>query len=241
MVGIGPGGRQDRTHRAERAIACADVILGYRPYLELIADLTAGKDLRPSGMRQEVARVDEALDEACAGRRVVLVSSGDAGIYGMAGVALERAHERNLTVPIETVAGVTASSAAAALLGAPLMLDFVTLSLSDLLVPWDTIVRRLELAAEADFVIALYNPRSRTRTTQFSEARAILLRHRSPSTPVGLARGMGHVDESHRLTTLGDLKEEEVDMRTIVIVGNSTTRSTSHRMFTPRGYFKREP
>jgi precorrin-3B C17-methyltransferase len=217
------------------------VILGYRPYLELISDLTVGKDLRPSGMRQEVARVDEALDEACAGARVVLVSSGDAGIYGMAGVALERAHERNLSVPIETVPGVTASSAAAALLGAPLMLDFVTLSLSDLLVPWATIVRRLELAAQGDLVVAIYNPRSRTRTAQFSEARTILLRHRSPSTPVGLARAMGHGDESHRLTTLGDLNEDDVDMRTIVIVGNSTTRATSHQMYTPRGYFQREP
>jgi precorrin-3B C17-methyltransferase len=192
-------------------------------------------------MRQEVSRVDEALDETIAGRRVVLVSSGDAGIYGMAGVALERAGERNVTVPIEIVAGVTASSAAAALLGAPLMLDFATLSLSDLLVPWETITRRLELAAEADFVIALYNPRSRTRTLRFSEARAILLRHRSPKTPVGLARGMGHPDESHRLTTLGDLDEQIVDMRTIVVVGNSTTRATAQWMFTPRGYFRRDP
>jgi precorrin-3B C17-methyltransferase len=239
VVGLGPGSRDDRTHRAEGAIREADVIVGYRPYLEIVSDLTLGKELRHSGMRQETERVDVALDEAVAGRRVALVSSGDAGIYGMAGLALERAHDRRLEIDIEIVPGVTAAAAAAARLGAPLMLDYATISLSDLLVPWETVVRRLEKVAEADLVVALYNPRSHSRKTQLKEAREILLRFRLPSTPVGLARRVGYTEESYSISTLGSFREDDVDMRSIVIVGNSTTRAQGGWMLTPRGYFGR--
>lgn len=213
------------------------MIFGYTPYLETITELTTGKQLRPSGMRQERERVDAALDAAVAGERVALVSSGDAGIYGMAGLALERAQARALGVPIEIVPGVTAASAAAARLGAPLMLDFATLSLSDLLVPWETIVRRVECVAAADLVLALYNPRSHKRTRQLSEVRRILLQHRAAETPVGLARAVGSPEESIVLSTLGSFCEQDVDMRSILIVGNSSTRVDQGWMLTPRGYY----
>jgi precorrin-3B C17-methyltransferase len=215
------------------------VIIGYRPYLQIVSDLTLGKELRDSGMRQERERVDVALDEAVAGRRVALVSSGDAGIYGMAGLALERAHERGLEIDIEIVPGVTAAAAAAARLGAPLMLDYATISLSDLLVSWETVVQRLEKVAEADLVVALYNPRSHSRKTQLTEARAILLRFRLPSTPVGLAHRVGYSEESYLISTLGSFREDDVDMRSIVIVGNSTTCAQGGWMLTPRGYCAR--
>lgn len=212
-------------------------MFGYAPYLEAIADLTHGKRLCPSGMRQERERVDAALDAAESGQRVALVSSGDSGIYGMAGILLERAHARSLAIPIEVIAGVTAASAAAARMGAPLMLDYATLSLSDLLVPWATILHRVECVAAADLVVALYNPRSHKRTQQLSEVRQILLRHRPAQTPVGLARAVGGKDEAIVLSTLGDFREEAVDMRSILIVGNSSTRVEDGWMLTPRGYY----
>ena len=164
VVGIGPGGRPHRTFRAVEAIAESRVVVGYTPYLESIADLTEGKELIASGMTFEVQRCRQALARAAAGDVVALISSGDAGIYGMAGLALELAEAEGLHVPIEIVPGVTAASAAAAALGAPLMLDFAVISLSDLLIPWESIRRRLEAVAGADFVVALYNPRSKKRT-----------------------------------------------------------------------------
>ncbi len=212
------------------------MVVGYRPYLALVADLTEGKVLIHSAMRQERERVDAALAEVAAGRRVALISSGDAGMYGMAGLALERAHDLGLRLDIEIVPGVTAATAAAARFGAPLMLDWVALSLSDLLVPWETVQRRLQHVAQADLVVALYNPRSKSRRQALATAREILLGCRPPSTPVGLARAVGHSDESYALSTLGGFREQEVDMRTIVIVGNSTTRVQDGWMLTPRGY-----
>lgn len=188
-------------------------------------------------MRQERERVDAALDAAQSGQRVALVSSGDAGIYGMAGIALERAEARALGLTIEIVPGVTAASAAAARLGAPLMLDYATISLSDLLVPWATIAHRVKCVAAADLVIALYNPRSHKRTRQLSEVRQILLQHRAVETPVGLARAVGSKDETIALSTLGSLREQDVDMRSILIIGNSSTRASQGWMLTPRGYY----
>lgn len=214
------------------------MIIGYTPYLEAIADLTEGKALRGSGMRQERERVDAALDAAVSGQRVALVSSGDAGIYGMAGIALERAEARDLGIAIEIVPGVTAASAAAARLGAPLMLDYATISLSDLLVPWETIAHRVACVAAADLVLALYNPRSHKRTRQLSEVRQILLQHRAAETPVGIARAVGSEDETIALSTLGNFREDDVDMRSILIIGNSSTRANQGWMLTPRGYYQ---
>lgn len=201
-----------------------------------MADLTAGKRLISSGMRAEVERCRAALAAAAAGETVALVSSGDAGIYGMAGLAIELAAAEGVDVVIEIIPGVTAASAAAARLGAPLMLDFAVVSLSDLLVPWDAIRRRLEAAAAGDFVVTLYNPRSTKRVQPFEEAVAIFRRHRPDATPVGIATAVGTADEQVTLSTLGRLLEEQVDMRTIVIIGNSQTRIVGGRMVTARGY-----
>jgi precorrin-3B C17-methyltransferase len=241
VVGIGPGAAADRTHRAEAAIRDSSVIVGYTRYLELIADLTTGKELLASGMTHEVERCRLALERAAAGAAVALISSGDAGVYGMAGLALELAQADGLTdkVAIEIIPGVTAATAAAARLGAPLMVDFAVISLSDLLVSWEVIRKRLQAAAAADFVTALYNPRSHTRVRQLAEAVAIFLDHRGPGTPVGIATALGTAEESVVLSTLGRLREEEVNMRSVVIIGNSTTHVIQGLMVTRRGYEKR--
>ncbi len=226
----------DRTRRAELAIAQSQVVVGYKRYLELVADLTQGKELVSSGMRQEVDRCRLAVEHALAGKTVALISSGDAGIYGMAGLAIELVHAQGAKVEIEIVPGITAASAAAGRLGAPLMLDFAVISLSDLLVPWETIRRRLEALAAADMVVAIYNPRSMQRVRQLQEAVEIFSRHRSPETPVGLGVAVGTEDEKMSMTTLGKLLEQEVDMRTIVIVGNSASKVLDGWFVTSRGY-----
>jgi precorrin-3B C17-methyltransferase len=239
VVGIGPGGRPHRTFRACEAIAESRVVVGYTPYLDSIADLTEGKELIASGMTFEVERCREALRRAAEGEVVALISSGDAGIYGMAGLALELAHADGLAVPVEIVPGVTAASAAAAALGAPLMLDFAVISLSDLMVSWESIRRRLEAVAASDFVVALYNPRSKKRTGPLDEAVAILRAARPGQTPVGIVTAAGQADESLVVTDLDHLLEQKVDMRTVVIVGNSRTRQIDGRLVTARGYLDR--
>lgn len=236
MVGIGPGGPEHRTFKAQQTILDCDTIAGYPPYLESIADLTGGKLLISSGMRQEVTRVREALEAAAAGRQVALVSSGDSGIYGMAGLALEMAQNENYAVSIEIIPGVTAANAAAAALGAPLMLDFCTISLSDLLVPWEMIRRRIKAAAQADFVTALYNPRSKKRIRQLDETVKLFLHYRATSTPVGIVHAAGTVEEKVIITDLAHLLDQEIGMRSMVIIGNSSGKVINHKFFTPRGY-----
>lgn len=212
------------------------MIVGYARYVRLIGDLTAGKEILASGMTEEVPRCQVALEQAAAGRNVALVSSGDPGIYGMAGLAIELAQAEGLAVPIEIVPGVTAAGAAAAALGAPLMLDFATISLSDLLVPWETVRDRLEAVARADLVVALYNPRSKSRVRQLEEAVAIFRTARPGTTPVGIVRSAGMDEQSLVHTDLGHVLDQEVDMRSIVIVGNRTTRHLGPWMVTARGY-----
>jgi precorrin-3B C17-methyltransferase len=236
VVGIGPGHPLDRTRRAEEAIRRADLIAGYDLYLEHIADLLEGKETLSTGMTAEVERCRAALAAAATGRQVALVSSGDAGIYGMAGLALEMATREGFQVPIEIIPGVSAASAAAAAFGAPLMLDWACLSLSDLLVDWSQIRRRLEAVAAADLVVALYNPRSRSRVRQMEEAVEILLKHRPASTPVGIGTALGAPDQRLVLSTLERLCGEEVGMRSLVIIGNSTSRVEAGWFLTPRGY-----
>ena len=236
VVGIGPGGKLDRTRRAEEAIAASQVVAGYARYLEQIADLTGGKQLISSGMTQEVERCGRALECAARGATVALVSSGDAGIYGMAGLALEMAGALATPIRIEIVPGVSAASAAAARLGAPLMLDFAAISLSDLLVPWPAIRRRLEAVAGADLVAALYNPRSKKRTRQIEEAAEIFSAHRPASTPVGIATAVGSDAEQIVLSTLGRFLGCDIGMRSIVIIGNRSSRITRGWFVTPRGY-----
>ena len=187
-------------------------------------------------MRQEVQRCRTALAHAASGRIASLVSSGDPGVYGMAGLAMELAQADGLTVPIEIVPGVTAASAAAASLGAPLMLDFAVISLSDLLVPWPVIRKRLEAIAQADLVVALYNPRSKKRIKQLDEAVEILLTSRPASTPAGVVTSAGTENESVVITDLGGVLEQNIGMRTVVIVGNASTTVSDGRLVTARGY-----
>ena len=240
VVGIGPGAADLVTPRARRALERADVIVGYALYLDLVRAWLPEADYRPSPIGSEVERTREALALAAEHAQVALVGSGDAGIYGLAGLA----HELCATCDwggrrppaIEVIPGTTAATAAAALLGAPLGHDFAAVSLSDLLTPWEVIARRLEAVAAADFVVALYNPASRRRRRQLDEARAILLRHRSPQTPVGIVTDASRAGERVTVTDLASLPACRVDMLSIVIVGNSQTRVHDGRMVTPRGY-----
>ncbi|MGE5855616.1 MAG: precorrin-3B C(17)-methyltransferase [Syntrophaceae bacterium] len=233
---MGPGGAPDRTHRAEEAIAQSDLVVGYVRYLRLIEDLTAQKETISTGMTREVQRCRIAVERALSGEVVTLVSSGDPGVYGMAGLALELAGSIDPSLDIEIVPGVSAANAAAARMGAPLMMDYAVISLSDLLVPWETIRRRLEAVALADLVTALYNPRSKKRIHQLEEAAEIFLRHRPAGTPVGIGTAIGTPEEQVVLTALGRLLTQTVNMNSIVIVGNSHSKIVRNRFLTPRGY-----
>jgi cobalt-precorrin 5A hydrolase / precorrin-3B C17-methyltransferase len=217
--------------------------VGYRLYLDLLGAAIAGKARHDGALGAEEARARAALDLAATGRQVALVSSGDAGIYGLAALVFELLdrgdHPPWRQIDLAVVPGVSALQAAAARLGAPLGHDFCAVSLSDLLTPWPVIERRLHAAAEGDFVLALYNPRSERRQGQLAAARDILLRHRPAETPVALARNLGRAGESLRITTLAALDPAEADMLTMVLIGSSTTRlipGTPPRLYTPRGY-----
>jgi precorrin-3B C17-methyltransferase len=237
VVGIGPGDLAHLTPAARQAIESADVIFGYKTYLRLVADLAPDIPREGSGMRQEVDRVNQVVDQARTGLRVALISSGDAGVYGMAGLVYEVLRERDDDdIEVEVIPGVSALNAAAALLGAPLMTDFAAISLSDQLVPRDEILRRVDLAAQADFILCLYNPKGKNRVAPFELTCQILARHRSSETPVGLVRAAYREKQEVEVMTLADLPDAEVNMVTIVIVGNSQTGVYNGKMVTPRGY-----
>lgn len=228
----------DRTRRAEQAITGSSVVVGYGPYVESISDLCEGKETLTSGMMKEAERCGIALEKAVQGQTVSLVSSGDAGVYGMAGLAMEMAEAEGLNINIEVVPGVSAANAAAAQLGAPLMLDSATISLSDLLVPWEQIVTRLKAVAAADMVVSLYNPRSKKRVKQLEEAAEILRQQRPGTTPVGIVTAASDPSQTIVFSDLDHFLDEEIGMRSLVIIGNSTTRIIDGRMVTPRGYYK---
>jgi precorrin-3B C17-methyltransferase len=211
-------------------------VVGYAPYLENIKDLLDGKENISTGMTREGERCRKAIELARGGKTVALVSSGDAGVYGMAGLAIEMAREEAPELPIEIVPGISAANAAAAAMGAPLMLDYAVISLSDLLVSWEMIVSRLEAVAAADLVTALYNPRSKKRVRHLSEAVEIFLRHRPEDTPAGVGTAVGTDDEHIVISTLGEILSLEIGMRSIVIIGNSSSRRIGHWFVTPRGY-----
>jgi cobalt-precorrin 5A hydrolase / precorrin-3B C17-methyltransferase len=243
IIGIGPGDPAWRTAEADAALSTASDVVGYRLYLDLLGPAIAGKARHDGALGAEEARARSALELAAAGRKVALVSSGDAGIYGLAALVFELVERGDppawRRIDVTVVPGVSALQAAAARLGAPLGHDFCAVSLSDLLTPWPVIERRLRAAAEGDFVLALYNPRSERRQDQLAAAREILLRHRPAETPVALARNLGRAGESLRITTLAALDPAEADMLTLVLIGNSTTRlipGTPPRLYTPRGY-----
>ncbi len=227
--------------RAYRAIYDSEVIVGYKVYLQLLDGLLTGKEIISSGMTQELNRARMAIEKALAGRHVCLVSSGDAGIYGMAGVILELLKEDDAgKIEIEIIPGITAASSCASLLGAPLMNDFAAISLSDLLTDLKIIEKRTEAACQGDFVIVFYNPKSRKRIRPFETAWQILMKHRSPQTPVGIVRNAGRSDQEVIITRLVEMRTlNMVDMGTTIIVGNSKTYTKGRYMTTPRGYDKK--
>ena len=235
VVGLGPGGSRWMTWEARAALEQAEVLCGYTVYLDLIRGEFPDKEYFSTPMTQEIERCRAALERARSGRTTALVCSGDAGVYGMAGPVLELAPQFP-EVEIQVVPGVTAALAGAAVLGAPLMHDFAVLSLSDLLTPWKVIRRRLELAAQGDFVLCLYNPSSRRRRDHLRMACDIVLSHRGPETVCGWVRNAGRAQEEHQVLTLGELREAQVDMFTTVFIGSAATRRIGDRMVTPRGY-----
>jgi cobalt-precorrin 5A hydrolase/precorrin-3B C17-methyltransferase len=236
VVGLGPGSAAQRTPAATAAVRHADVVVGYGPYVDQCADLLApAQEVLRFPIGAEVDRCRAALDHAAAGRRVALVCSGDAGVFGMASLVLELAPTRGAPA-VEIVPGVSAGAAAAAALGAPLGHDHASISLSDLLTPWSVIERRLCAAAESDLAVALYNPRSARRTWQLERAREIFLAHRPGSTPVGIVTSVDRRDQRVVATTLAALDPSAVDMLTIVLVGATTSRWIDGRLVTPRGY-----
>lgn len=240
VVGLGPGHPDLLAPRARSVLEAADVVVGYRGYLAQLEGVVPLRGAVASELTQEVERARLAVDRAWGGERVAVVSSGDAGVYGMAGLVLEvlaaRDWDPEAGPGFEVVPGITAITAAAALAGAPLMHDFAVVSLSDRLTPWPVIRRRLQAVAEADFVIGLYNPRSPRRTAPLEEARRILLAVRRPDTPVALVRNAYRPGQAVSIRTLDSFMPEEVDMFTTVIVGNAATRVYRGRLVTPRGY-----
>ncbi len=240
LVGMGPGALSQITPAAQMAITAADVLIGYSLYLDLIAPLRRpGQQVEALPITQETQRAERAVELANLGLSVAVVSSGDCGIYGMAGLVMEVLAAQGWdgkTPAVQVFPGITALQAAAARVGTPLMHDFCAVSLSDLLTPWDVIVKRLEAAAQGDFVTALYNPRSRQRQQQIVTARDIFLAHRRPDTPVALVKSAYRPDETITLTTLDEMLTHPIDMLTTVLIGNSNTRRYTDWLITPRGY-----
>jgi precorrin-3B C17-methyltransferase len=222
LVGIGPGSEAHMTARARQAIQEADTVIGYVTYIKLVADLLEGKEIIRKSMTEELDRAVSALEAARQGKKVALISSGDAGVYGM--------------VQVEIIPGASALNSCAALVGAPLTHDFCAISLSDLLTPWPTIARRLDAVAMADFVVALYNPKSGRRTRQIVEAQRLFLRHRRSDTPVAIVKSAYRRREHIVFTTLDQMAEADIGMLTTVLIGNSNTFVRHGLMVTPRGY-----
>ena len=237
VAGIGPGSREDITPAVVEALRKADAVVGYQYYFQFIQPLLKQDCICvDTGMKKERQRAEQAFELAEQGKTVVVISSGDAGIYGMTPLVYEMRRERGSDVVIESLPGISAFQKAASLLGAPIGHDMCIISLSDLLTPWDRIRTRLELAAEGDFVIALYNPSSKTRQHLYEEACRILLDHRSGDTVCGWCRNIGRPGEEWKVCTLRELERQPVDMLTTVFIGNSKTRVIRGKMVTPRGY-----
>ena len=235
VTGLWPGAKEQMSIRARNVLEHCPVIIGYTVYIDLIREQFPEKQYLSTPMRKEADRCRMAFEEAEKGKDVAMVCSGDAGIYGMAGLICEIGKDYP-QVEIEIVPGITAASGGAALLGAPLMHDFAVISLSDLLTPWETIEKRLRAAAEADFVICLYNPSSRKRSDYLEKACEMILGSRNPETVCGIARNIGRDGESCQILTLEQLKDTQVDMFSTVFIGNSKTMELNGRMVTPRGY-----
>lgn len=235
VTGLGPGAADQMTLKARKVLEKCPVIIGYTVYIDLIRDEYPGKIFLSTPMRKEADRCRMAFEKAAKGQDVAMVCSGDAGIYGMAGLICEIGRDYP-QIGIEIVPGITAASGGAAVLGAPLMHDFAVISLSDLLTPWEKIAQRIQAAAEADFVICLYNPSSRKRADYLERACRMILEYRAPETVCGIVRNIGREGESYEILSLERLKDTPVDMFTTVFIGNSNTMELNGRMVTPRGY-----
>ncbi len=232
VVGIGPGGKDHMTFKAVETIKSSDVIVGYTPYINYLQGFLEGKEIYSTGMRKEIERCQYAIERVKEGKNTVIISTGDAGLYGMAGPILELAKD----IDVEIIPGVTAAFSAAAELGSPIMHDYASISLSDLLTPWQVIENRIEKAAEGDFVVAIYNPRSKGRKDHLERAIEIIKKHRKGETPVGIVRNSGRDDGTISLTNLDHIDYEIVDMLSVLIIGNSNTFIRGKKIITPRGY-----
>lgn len=237
VIGTGPGEASQLTEKALEALNDSELIVGYQVYIDLIKHLIQYKETFSTPMKKEVERCSFAVDAAAAGKKVAVISSGDAGIYGMAGLIFEVLEKRgNHKIQVEVIPGITAATSAAAVLGAPLTHDFAVISLSDLLTPWEIIETRLRLAAQAGFSICIYNPSSKKRGDYLKKACCIIMSEINGETPCGYVRNIGREGQQSRILTLGELAEEQVDMFTTVIVGNKNTRVINNKLVTSRGY-----
>lgn len=238
VVGLGPGSAETLTPQARDAIGRSGLVIGYAGYFDWVADLVEGKECIALPLTREAERARLAVDRATRGESVCVISSGDSGVYGMASLVLETLAADGPAdgLDVAVVPGISAVNACASLLGAPLAHDFAVISLSDLLTPWEAIERRLTAVSAADFVVALYNPRSERRPWQFPRARDLLLTSLPPETPAGIVRNAYRPGQSVEVTTLASMADGPVDMLTTIIVGNSQTRRFGSRMVTPRGY-----
>ena len=242
IVGVGPGHNDHMTFRAKEVIAESDTIVGYETYVNLVQDLIEGKTVHRYAMTQEVERAHQCIDLAKSGKIISLVSSGDPGIYGMAGLIYETLAESGWSpkddLQVEIVPGISALNSCASIVGSPLMTDFAVVSMSDLLVPWEVISKRVESAAQGDFVLVIYNPASKKRIHQLQDTRKVLLKYRKPTTPVAIIKGAYRESETIVMTDLENLPShsEELGMTSTVIVGNSSTYTYKDLMINPRGY-----
>ena len=241
VAGIGPGSEQDITPAVLEAVREADVIVGYQYYFQFIMPyVKADCECVDTGMKKERQRAEQAFELAEQGKTVVVISSGDAGIYGMTPLIYEMRRERGSDIQIVSLPGISAFQKAASLLGAPIGHDMCIISMSDLMTPWTVIERRIVAAAVGDFVTAVYNPKSHGRYWQLYRLQELFLQHRSPQTPVGYVRQAGRDDEVVKLTTLGDFDPEDVDMFTVILIGNSQSYISDGKFITPRGYYREE-
>lgn len=235
VVGIGPGEYEQMTIKAVKALEDCDVIIGYTVYVDLVKEHFPGKEFLTTPMKREVERCELAFEKAAEGRTTAMICSGDAGVYGMSGLMLEIG-QRYPQVEVEMICGVTAAIGGASVLGAPLIHDFAVISLSDLLTPWEKIEQRLLAAAQADFVVCLYNPSSKKRHDYLQKACDLMMKYKSEDTVCGTVVNIGRDGEEGKLYTLKELRDIQVDMFTTVFVGNSQTRVVNGKMVTPRGY-----
>ena len=236
VIGIGPGSEAMMTEEAVTALKEAEVVVGYKTYTHLVKPLVGDKEVIKTGMRKEIERCHLAIELAQEGKNVAMVCSGDAGIYGMAGLILEIVTKEKRDIQVRVVPGITASIAAASLLGAPLMPAFCHISLSDLLTPWEVIEKRIKAAAEADFVICFYNPRSLGREGHLARAFELMAPFKAATTPIGVVKAAARKKEEKWITTFGEMEYDRVDMTSLVIVGNKSTYISDDLMITPRGY-----